>query len=200
MAGATGLSALMAGRSANQLPPEAMQALTGQSDLAKSMSGLAGTLNQRFTLSGPSYSKALDYYHGLINPGVGGLQAQLGPETGRLNETYRGTETKIKNSMVGPQRDQQLGDLSRQKAFQLSGMGQGLRGDAAKTLLGEGGAGSAGPALGAMGSAAGQFGSIADFYRVWQQQKNQNTSQLGADWVKMFLPYLMKQGKGQGPD
>lgn len=182
---------------ATQMSPMQTEALQGQSTLAKEQSGLARVLNQRFSLSAPAYGKALDYYSNLVGGGRAALDANLMPETSRINDIYRGSATNISNTLRGPQRDKAMGDLARQHASQLAGLRSGARSDAAGRLLQEGSPSSGGVVAGAYGAAGDAYSSLSRVLQQRQKDVGDTYSQMGGDWAKMWIPYFTDKYGGK---
>jgi hypothetical protein len=156
-AGGTVASSVIAGKSAKSaMKPSSEEAgyLQRQSALADLLRGQAETT---FNTGMPAVTSAMSYYDTLARGNRAKMQEQLAPSIAQITEQYRGAEGSIRRNVRGAQRQQQLGELSRDRASKLALLttGQQTSANDAMARLGEG-------LLGHSSGSAGRAGGILD--------------------------------------
>jgi hypothetical protein len=97
--------------------------------------GRALTGEGRGMLQGPA-----NYYQTLLSGNRAAMSGAVAPAVAQLTGTYRGATRALQHSGVrGAARDQQAGELNRQRASQIAGLTTGVQGGAATALAGLGG-------------------------------------------------------------
>lgn len=127
------------------------------------------------------------YWKPLLAGNRAEMNQALAPETAQITDIYRGAQRNVQRSGVqGAQRDEQLGELNRQRAGQLALMRPTARRDAADAL-GKYGAGYLSEGVGLLGEAGraygavygGERGSADQAYGPYAAAQQQNSASLG---------------------
>lgn len=169
-----------------------------QSALASQLQNFAGG---QISTAKPAQDAAMKYYMGLGTGDRGQIQSLLAPQINQMTGVYSGAQRGIEAHVgAGPQRDQAISDLAKQRAGQLGVMPMQARTDAMGKLADLGGQGMnrALSAYNASGSAlTGSANPIAQYTNL-VQQGNQGWEQFGQHMFNTWGPYLMKAGQ-KGP-
>ena len=116
---------------AAKLSPAEQQAQTDQQGYQKELAGQGRELTQTgrtLTSYGlPQLQQASGYFSKLASGGRGVTNQVLAPETERINALYGGTQRTLTRFLRGPDRDYQLGELSRERVGALASMGRSAR-------------------------------------------------------------------------
>lgn len=189
-------------------PDPQKQAMTAMNGVNQKQSGLADAASRfaggQTSLAAPAMSKAMQYYSSLAGGNASDLNAAVAPDMAQLTDTYKGAESGINARMgAGPQRDQAIAELMRQRAGQVGmtklnarsgafGQLAGLGQQANQNALG--GYGIAGNTLGNLGY---QYGNLQNNLFNQKQTSNQNAMDLGSLFGKI-IGSGMKQDSSSG--
>lgn len=158
-------------QAAQQRSPEEQQALQGGQAAGSALAGqgtnLFGTGTGMMTTGQQTLAQPTNYYQKLLG-GNRALQTQaISAPRGAISDVYRGAERSLeKGGVRGAERDVQQGELSRQRAGQISSLITGVQPSAAQALTGIGqqqvqsGAGIAGQGVGATGQSGNLFAAL----------------------------------------
>lgn len=108
----------------------------------------------------PKLQQAGNYYSTLAGGNRAATTQALAPETGQINELYGGTQRTLARFLRGPDRDYQMGELSRQRTGALGSLFSGARARGVEGLVNLGQYGVS-QGAGMTGGAAGIAGDVA---------------------------------------
>ncbi len=145
--------------------------------------------NRQHMIAEPALKKAMQYYMTLAGGNRGAIQSHLAPDIMGLNQSYKGAETRMMNTMApGPTRDRQMAEMQREKAGAVGMMPFIARNQAIDKMANQGQQGM-GNSLTFYNGAANQLPMMAGF----DQQRSQNWSQVGSLIGNMLMPQLTGQ-------
>lgn len=149
----------------------------------------------------PKLQQAGNYFSTLAGGNRAATTQALAPEVEQINDVYGGTQRTLARFLRGPDRDYQMGELSRQRAGSIGSLFTGARerGVAGLVRLGEFGVGQ-GTAL--KQGAAGIAGDVADRAMRNRYGGAELERSAGADTAGLIFQLLrsgaFKWGKGGG--
>ena len=184
--GASALINYFSARKAAQRTPEETAALQTQTNASNQLI----TQGQQLTNFGlPKLQQAGNYFSTLMGGNRAALQQQLAPDVANINDVYGGTQRTLARFLRGPDRDYQMGELSRQRAGAIGSLFTGARDRAAGTVLnlGQYGVGQGTNALGAAAGVSNAAGQSAFQNRAYG---NQITQQAGAGTAQLLFSLL----------
>lgn len=193
----SGLLGFFGAKRASTPSPVETQAQQTQTDASKAL-GAQGALLTNYGM--PKLQQAGNYFSTLAGGNRAATAQALAPDVANINSTYGGAQRTISRFLRGPERDMQLGDLSRQRAGAVGSLFTGARdrGVSGLASLGEYGVGQ--------GTAA--YGGAANIASGVQGMGMQNRfggaalqRQAGADTASLIFQLLRSglfSGKGSG--
>lgn len=126
---------------------------------------LRGQGTDLFNTGSSGLKQATGYYSTLLNGNRSAMQQAVAPETGAINDAYAGANSALEHGGVrGATRDQQTGELAREKAGKISGLLGGVR-PAAANALATTGLAATGQGTGALSAASGATSSGAGIFQ-----------------------------------
>ena len=199
--GASALINYYSARKASQRTPEETAALQTQTNASNQLID-QGRMLTNFGL--PKLQQAGNYFSTLAGGNRAALQQQLAPDVRNINDVYGGTQRTLARFLKGPDRDYQMGELSRQRAGQIGSLFTGARDRAAGTLLNLGQYGVSGgtTALSSAAGVAANAGQSAFQNRVYGNQigaqAGSNTASLIFSLLQSYLNRGATSGGGTG--
>lgn len=191
----TGIQAYQAHKAGQAADKQGMLA-DQQSGLAKEMAGFG---RDQYSTSMPALQKAMSYYTTLANGNRGATNSLLAPQRASVMDTYAGAQAGLEGKMApGPQRDREIGELTRQKAGQLGMMPMQARNDSVGKLAGLGTDmnNSAGNFMSGGQSGFNSTGALNASAANMQAGANGQWNSIGNSLMQALLPYLMGQQSG----
>lgn len=176
------------------------------SDLARQQSEMAKEIMSfgkgQIAASGPALNKAMQYYMQVAGGNRGQIGSAIAPDIAGVTESSRGAQRGIEAQIgAGPQRDREIAELQRQKSGQIGMMPMLARQGGMQGLERLGGA-AAQRGAGAMTAAAGAnmgAGSLLNTAYNQGQEGRNAWSDLGANLMNIWGPYLMGMGGKKKP-
>lgn len=191
-----GIASYKAAKAASRVSPQEQAALDAQ----KNASDQLAASGQQLTNTGlPQLQQAGKYFSTLMGGNRAALQQQLAPDVANLNDVYGGTQRTLSRFLKGPDRDYQMGELSRQRAGAIGSLFTGARDRGAAGLLSLGQYGVS-QGTSALSGAAGIAGNAGQSLFQNRAYGNQITGQAGASTAQLLFSllqsYLMQRGGG----
>jgi hypothetical protein len=189
--------------------PEEQQALTGAQGAGTSLGTQGGSLFKTGTgmvQQGQStVAQPTNYFSKLLS-GNRALQSQaVAAPRAAISDTYRGAERNLEQGGVrGASRDQAKGDLSRQRAGQISSLITGVQPAAAGALtsIGENqtsqGVATAGQGVGATGASGNIFANLLQQGNANRQYGRSEGQNFGSGFGGLIFDMLQATGKFKG--
>jgi hypothetical protein len=181
-------------KTATRLTPEEAgyyRAQTGLADQLKTQGG------EMFRTGMPAVGQGLSYYQTLLNGSRGAMTQAVAPETAAISDVYRGAENAlVRSGVTGAARDEQRGELNRERAGRIAGLIGGVRPRAADAATGTGlslASGATGAGMGAGHLYSGLIGAGTRNRELGNAAAYDASSSIGA-----IVADLVKGAQGKG--
>lgn len=206
----TGASMYSAKKQADAMKQQATLSQPGQqarTELLNQGNLLNQTGGQLIQRGDQSIADVEAYWKPLLRGNRAEINQALAPETAQITDIYRGAAKNIDRSGVqGAQRDEQKGELNRQRAGQLALMRPTARRDAADAL-GKFGAGYLSEGTNLLGEAgrayagvySGERGSADSAYGPYVAAQQQNSNSLGRGLGGLLFNVVSMYGQNKMP-
>ena len=181
-----GLLGYKSAKAATKLSPAETQAQQQQTQAGQEL-GAQGRMLTAYGM--PQLQQAGRYYSALASGNHATTAQAVAPEAAQINDVYGGTQRTLARFLRGPERDQQFGELARQRAGAIGSLFTGARerGVSGMVNLGQYGVGQGTSALQGAAGIAGQVGAQAANNRLTGAQLQ---GQAGASTAALIFQIL----------
>jgi hypothetical protein len=184
--GASGALSYFSAKNASKLSPVEKQSQQQQLDASRALT------SQGTQLSGygmPKLQQAGNYFSSLASGNRAQTAQTLAPEVQNINDVYGGTQRTLSRFLRGPDRDYQMGELSRNRANAIGGLFRDARDKGVAGLVNLGQYGTS-QGTAALTGGAGIAGGVSNTAMNNRYAGAQLQSQAGSDTAALIFQLL----------